>query len=644
MDNYYVYVYIDPRNLEEFYYGKGKGNRKEAHLMEEGDSAKTEIINAIKNEGLEPIVKVVARNLTENEALLVEATLIWKLGKNLANKYSGHFKDKFRPHNSLHLNLSGFDFENGVYYVNVGEGEHRCWEDCKEYGFLSAGQHPKYSDPIRKLEVGDVVVAYLSKFGYVGIGKVIQEAVPVKGFYVDKKLLREVELKQPKIFENSDNENSEFLVKVDWIRAEDKPNAKWKPKSKLFTTQQVRASLDNQPITLRYLESEFDIKFEDILNESIENKQILQQIKLMEDLEKKKDKYLGCLLGGAIGDALGAPIEFLSWEAIKSKYGDDGVKGFVEHPNGMGEFTDDTQMTLFTAEGLIRSLHRAADHGLYGAQGQITYYSYLRWLHTQGVEVKNKDRIRGFFEGWLINRKELFKNRAAGNTCLSALQHGEMLGVGNPINDSKGCGTVMRIAPVGLIYSRDFEDAFNIGIEISALTHGHPSGYLSGGLLAAIIFQIAQGIELQEAIKTGMEHLRKKENHQEVFRTVQQALFIHEANRGKDLKANEIEKLGQGWVAEEALAISLLCSLHYQNDFGKAVLKAVNHSGDSDSTGAITGNIVGLILGASKIPEEWKSNMLYSDIVEQIANDLATQIDEERGVATQEWALKYPPY
>lgn len=105
MSQYYVYVYIDPRNYEEFYYGKGKGNRKEAHLGDNSDSEKAKRIKEILDEGLKPIIKVVARGLTENEALLIEKTLIWRLGKTLANISSGHFADKFRPHNTFHLNL-----------------------------------------------------------------------------------------------------------------------------------------------------------------------------------------------------------------------------------------------------------------------------------------------------------------------------------------------------------------------------------------------------------------------------------------------------------------------------------------------------------------------------------------------------------
>jgi hypothetical protein len=118
MNDYYVYVYIDPRNLKEFYYGKGTGSRKEAHLLDTSDSAKAKRIKEIKKEGLEPIIRVIARGLDENEALLIEKTLLWKLD-GLTNISSGHFADKFRPHDTLHKELSGFDYQNGFYYYNV---------------------------------------------------------------------------------------------------------------------------------------------------------------------------------------------------------------------------------------------------------------------------------------------------------------------------------------------------------------------------------------------------------------------------------------------------------------------------------------------------------------------------------------------
>lgn len=266
-NNYYVYVYIDPRNLEEFYYGKGKDNRKKAHLNDAGDSEKTKIIKAIQKEGLEPIIKVIAKGLTEREAFLIEKTLIWKLGKNLANISSGHFADKFRPHDTLHLNLNCFDFENGIFYVNVGEGETRCWEDCKNFGFLSAGQAPKWSEPLRTLNPGDIVVAYLKTKGYVGIGRVIEKAKRALDFKFEGKSLKSQNLKQPGIFKNADNENSEYLLKVEWIKSVPANQAKWKAHSGLYNSQLIKASLEKQIETIKFLEEEFEVSFLGLMNE-----------------------------------------------------------------------------------------------------------------------------------------------------------------------------------------------------------------------------------------------------------------------------------------------------------------------------------------------------------------------------------------
>lgn len=258
---YYVYVYIDPRNLEEFYYGKGKGNRKEVHLSEDSDSEKSKRIKAITKAGLKPIVKVIAKGLAEQEAFLIEKTLIWKLGRNLTNKSSGHFAEKFRPHDSLHIDLAGFDFKNGIYYVNVGQGIHRCWDDCKQYGFLSAGQDKKWSDPLRTLEPGDIVVPYLKNHGYVGVGKVKTKAARILDFRYNGESLKNLPLKIPNIFANCDNDKSEYLVSVEWIKAVNSNEAKWQRNNGLFTTQLIKASLQGQRLTTDFLQKEFEIDF-----------------------------------------------------------------------------------------------------------------------------------------------------------------------------------------------------------------------------------------------------------------------------------------------------------------------------------------------------------------------------------------------
>jgi len=235
-------------------------------VSDESDSEKTRRIKAIRKEGLEPIIRVIARNLSEHDALLVEKTLLWKLGKQLTNVSSGHYADNFRPHDKLHRDLSGFDFQNGLYYYNVGEGTHRNWDDYVEYGFISAGQAPRFRDAIQSLQVGDVVAAYLKGYGFVGVGQVTQGAKPVRDVLLGSVPLLQKELVCPNIAENSnDPDRSEYVALVDWLRSVPRSEAKWKPKSGLFTSQLVRASLDGQPYTVQYLEKEFAIDFTGLL-------------------------------------------------------------------------------------------------------------------------------------------------------------------------------------------------------------------------------------------------------------------------------------------------------------------------------------------------------------------------------------------
>ncbi|HAJ78849.1 MAG TPA: hypothetical protein DCO75_03680 [Fibrobacteres bacterium] len=139
-EDYYVYVYIDPRNFEEFYYGKGKGDRKNSHLDDTSDTEKAKRIANIKKAGLKPIIRIIACGLSDDEALLVEKNLLWKLGKWTTNIASGYFKNKFRPHNTFHEEIKDFDFHNGIFYYNVGEVPHRNWDDYYKYGFISAGR------------------------------------------------------------------------------------------------------------------------------------------------------------------------------------------------------------------------------------------------------------------------------------------------------------------------------------------------------------------------------------------------------------------------------------------------------------------------------------------------------------------------
>ncbi len=229
-NEYYVYMYIDPRNNEEFYYGKGRGRRKFSHLRGKSDTEKNKRIRAIKKAGQEPIIKVIAARLTEKEALLVETTLLWKLGRFTDNVASGTMSKKFRSKDTLHLDLPGFDLNNEIYRANVGEHSKlkrvgRKWEDCKKYGFFCAGSDRKWINLIKGLNVGDILVMYLTGKGFVGVGKVQAEAVPGKDFKVKGKSILNINT-HGSYDSNKNNLNKcQYMAKVKWIRKEDRENA-----------------------------------------------------------------------------------------------------------------------------------------------------------------------------------------------------------------------------------------------------------------------------------------------------------------------------------------------------------------------------------------------------------------------------------
>ncbi len=264
MSDHYVYCYIDPRNHEEFYYGKGRGSRKAAHLHDKKDTEKTRRISQIKKEGLLPIIRVIAAGLTNEEALLVEKTLLWKQGKFTTNISTGAFSNNFRPLDTLHKNIAGFDFQSGIYYYNVGEGKTRNWDDYLAYGFICAGQGQIWRDAMLGFNVGDIFVAYLKKHGFVGVGRIIEAAKRVSEVRIDGKPLLKCNLKCSGLSENSESaEKSEYVCKVEWLRSTSRKEAFWKPKSNLYTTTHVRASLVNQIKTLDYIEDCFQINLID---------------------------------------------------------------------------------------------------------------------------------------------------------------------------------------------------------------------------------------------------------------------------------------------------------------------------------------------------------------------------------------------
>ena len=356
------------------------------------------------------------------------------------------------------------------------------------------------------------------------------------------------------------------------------------------------------------------------------------------DANVQKDRVRGSLIGGAIGDALGYPVEFISsYKDIQLRYGEKGITHW-----DTALISDDTQMTLFTALGILN----AKNNGIapIPAIGQ----AYIEWLYTQmGM------RSKRFNDCWIGDLPEMNVCRAPGHTCIAALE--ELLQGREAMNNSKGCGGIMRIAPIplyGLSQGRilNIKALNELAADAAYITHRHPLGYIPAYVLSHILYRLAVEESptctmfisfIREALQYAENKYKKEIQSVEYLKALlDKALDVACENLPDD---EAIKQLGEGWVAEETLAVAIYCSVKYQDDFSKALCAAVNHDGDSDSTGAVTGNILGAYLGYEKIPAQWKENLECADVIDEIALDLCHGciMSEYSTYKDYRWETKY---
>jgi len=354
------------------------------------------------------------------------------------------------------------------------------------------------------------------------------------------------------------------------------------------------------------------------------------------------NKFKGCLVGGAIGDALGYPAEFMTLEEIRAKYGEQGIARY-EFVDGKALISDDTQMTLFTANGLLYGFTHLAQTGSMKKPEYYIWKAYKDWYAAMHRETPKTWRC------WLHEAPGMVAVRGPGHTCVSALRGWNMGHVDKPLNNSKGNGGLMRVSPIGLYFADQskLEETCRLGAKAATITHGHPLGYITAATMVCIINQIIyKDCGIQLAMMDAKSMIRKlfPRNSEEIG--ILNALL----ERATDLcfqnieDAAAIEQLGLGAVAEEALAIAVYCSMKYYNNFEKAMIAAVNHGGDSDSTGSITGNILGAYLGYDALPEFYKSDLECLDVILEIAEDLYNApaiFARPPAEMSDEWRAKY---
>jgi ADP-ribosylglycohydrolase len=302
-----------------------------------------------------------------------------------------------------------------------------------------------------------------------------------------------------------------------------------------------------------------------------------------------EEQYLGCMLGLAIGDALGFPTEFLSLEDIRRQFGTLGVTDYVAyHRFALGTFSDDTQMSVALAEGLLEAPDASLDSLMTAAARR-----FIAWARSPE------------------------NNRAPGMSCLAGCRRLEegFSWRESGVPDSKGCGAAMRTAPIGLLFHRRRGRLLEVARASSLLTHGHLCAQ-AGAVATALAVSLAldstpPAIFLDRLLEaTAPVSLEFADR----LGRVRQAL---------PLPSDEaFALLGEGWVSEEAVAGAVYAFLRSPDDFRASVLLAANTNGDSDSLACITGAISGAYNGVEAIPASWRERVEKAERLEDLARRL----------------------
>ncbi len=355
--------------------------------------------------------------------------------------------------------------------------------------------------------------------------------------------------------------------------------------------------------------------------------------------------YTGCLIGGAVGDALGYPVKFLSYNDIVKKY---GVKGIADYclDNGIAKIADATQLSLFTANGLLYAITRGSIRGILGPIESYVIDFYYDWFLTQIKEYPLKKHLTN---SWLINIPEMFSKMSPETSVMNALENGLPLNYDDRNkkikNNGNGYSGIVSVAPVSILW-RYYKD-YNLAGKISALLNNNTMSVLSSLFLDRLLNKIFHQ-EVKLNLKSVIIDLRnniydnfnkfEQRDIEKLATVIDKAIDLSELN----MKDNEaIETIGKGWLSEEALGIALYCSIKYSDNFEIGIFASVNHSGNSNCTGSLTGNILGAYLGLDVIPKKFLDKLQLKDIIIEIAKDLNTECPVSEYSNDNVWEAKY---
>ena len=354
----------------------------------------------------------------------------------------------------------------------------------------------------------------------------------------------------------------------------------------------------------------------------------------------KRDRIRGAMIGCAAGDALGYPVKVLSEAAIVERYGLRGITAYDLDENGTARITADTQLMLLSANGILFAHTRGALRGIMAPVYQYFDAFYMDWYRLQTEKQPRRARC-----GWINAYPALSAKRAPSPTSMRVFSSDKFGSMDEPVNDSKGSGCLLRAVPIGLSYSDDPAYILDLAANTAALTHGNEVTWVASGVLALIISLIIhQELSIAEAVNETLKALDKsfpdsRKAAHELLSSIWSARPLA-TSASSDLDA--IHALGEGWVSNEALAIGILCALRYENDIAGAMTFAANHGGNSSTTAAIAGMLVGARIGFNAIPDRFVDRLELVDVILELADDVTTDCPmSDWGPSNPVWEHKY---
>ena len=354
----------------------------------------------------------------------------------------------------------------------------------------------------------------------------------------------------------------------------------------------------------------------------------------------KRDRIRGAMIGCAAGDALGYQVKVLSEAAIVERYGLRGITDYDLDENGTARITADTQLMLLSANGILFAHTRGALRGIMAPVYQYFDAFYMDWYRLQTEKQPRRARC-----GWINAYPALSAKRAPSPTSMRVFSSDKFGSMDKPVNDSKGSGCLLRAAPIGLSYSDDPAYILDLAANTAALTHGNEVTWVASGVLALIISLIIhQELSIAEAVNETLKALDKSfpDSRKAVHELLSSIWSARPLATSASSDLDAIHALGEGWVSNEALAIGILCALRYENDIAGAMTFAANHGGNSSTTAAIAGMLVGARIGFNAIPDRFVDRLELVDVILELADDVTTDCPmSDWGPSNPVWEHKY---